>query len=78
LNFLVQFLFKTSKSPPKTYFPMLKKLTKFSEKSRIFCPNFVSKLQNHQPKPIFESWTNPRKNWNLFNENSKTGRIWKV
>ena len=57
---------------------MLNKLTKFSEKSRIFCPNFVSKLQNHQPKPIFESWTNPRKNWNPFNENSKRGRIWKV
>ena len=31
----------------------------FSKKVSFFCPNFFSKLQNHQLKSIFQCWENP-------------------
>ena len=43
-------------------FSILKKLTKFSEKSWNFSSNFSSKRQNHILKLIFQCW----KNWRCF------------
>ena len=43
-------------------FSILKKLTKFSEKSRNFSSNFSWNRQNHLLKLIFQCW----KNWRCF------------
>ena len=61
-DFLSNFFSETSKSPTKTMFSILKKLTKFSEKSRNFSFNFSWNRQNHLLKLIFQCW----KNWRCF------------